>query len=173
MLIAMAGLPGTGKSTLAARLAVELGGVVLCKDVVRATLFPAPVLDYSAAQDDIAMGAVYAAAAYNLKHHPATPVIIDGRTFRKAGQTEALRGMATTLPVPLRVIECVCADEVAHARIEADHATGTHPAGNRNADLYDRVKTEAVPLTLARLTLDTGELTLEECVKRALEHLRL
>ena|SRR5208283_5448063 len=32
MLIAMAGLPGTGKSTLATRLTKELGGVVLSKD---------------------------------------------------------------------------------------------------------------------------------------------
>ncbi len=36
MLIALAGLPATGKSTLAARLANELGGVVLSKDTVRA-----------------------------------------------------------------------------------------------------------------------------------------
>ena len=33
MLIAMAGLPGTGKSTLAARLADALGGVVLSSEI--------------------------------------------------------------------------------------------------------------------------------------------
>ena len=32
---------------LAARLAQELTGVVLCKEQVRAALFPPPVLDYS------------------------------------------------------------------------------------------------------------------------------
>jgi predicted kinase len=44
MLIAMAGLPASGKSTIAARLAKELGGVILSKDQVQAVLFPLPVL---------------------------------------------------------------------------------------------------------------------------------
>jgi predicted kinase len=35
VLIAMAGLPGTGKSRIAARRAIELGTVVLSKDSVR------------------------------------------------------------------------------------------------------------------------------------------
>lgn len=63
MLIALAGLPGTGKSTLAARLATELNGVVLSKDQVRAALFPSPVLDYSATEDEICMDAIFTAAA--------------------------------------------------------------------------------------------------------------
>ena len=62
MLIAMAGLPGTGKSTLAAPLASDLG-VLLNKDDVQALLFPPPVLDYSREQDDLVMQAIYAAAA--------------------------------------------------------------------------------------------------------------
>ena len=65
----MAGLQGTGKSTLAARLAAALGGVVLSKDTVRAALFPPPALDYSAAQDDASMAAVYSAAWLILRDH--------------------------------------------------------------------------------------------------------
>src|SRR5437660_3011153 len=84
MLIAMAGLPGSGKSTLAARLAEELGGVVLSKDQVRATLFPLPVLDYSAAEDALSMEAIFRAAGYILNTFPSHPVIIDGRTFLRA-----------------------------------------------------------------------------------------
>lgn len=170
MLIAMAGLPGTGKSTLAARLADALGGVVLSKDVVRAALFPSPVLDYTAAQDEIAMSAVYAAAAYLLKHHPR-PVFLDGRTFSKPGQLDVPLALAAEMGTPLRVIECVCADEVACARITADHTAGTHPAGNRTPYLYTRAKALAVPLEVPRLTLDTGTLSLEECISRAGEYL--
>ena len=171
MLIAMAGLPGTGKSTLTARLAEALGGVVLSKDVVRSALFPAAVLDYSLAQDEVAMAAVYEAAAYILKAHPKRPVLLDGRTFRKPGQLDAPRKLVESLGVPLRVIECVCADEVARARIAGDHAAGTHLAGNRTPDLYDRAKAAAVPLEVERLTLDTGALNLEECLRRAVEYL--
>lgn len=171
MLIAMAGLPGTGKSTLCARLAKELGGVVLSKDVVRAAMFPPPVLDYSSAQDEAAMAAVYSAAEYVFQFHAQRPVFLDGRTFSKPGQLAAPLALAAKLGVPFRVIECVCADDVARARIATDHATGQHLAGNRTPDLYDRAKTAAVPLTVKRLTLDTGVLSLEECVTRSLAYL--
>ena len=171
MLIAMAGLPGTGKSTLAARLADALGGVVLCKDVVRAALFPAPALDYSAAQDEVAMSAVYAAASNILKASPRVPVFIDGRTFCKPGQLDAPLALAASLGVSLRVIECVCADDVARARLGADHNAGTHLAGNRTPELYARVKAAAVPIEVSRLTLDTGTLSLEECAALALGYL--
>jgi predicted kinase len=171
VLIAMAGLPGTGKSTLASRLAEKLGGVVLSKDVVRAALFPAPVLDYSPAQDHIAMTAVYAAAEYLLARKSARPVFLDGRTFSKPGQLDAPLALAAELGVPLRVIECVCADEVARARIAADHSAGTHLAGNRTPEMYERAKAAAVPLEVPRLTLDTGALSLEECVSRAIAYL--
>jgi predicted kinase len=171
VLIAMAGLPGTGKSTLALRIADALGGVVLSKDVVRAALFPAPVLDYSAAQDEIAMSAVYAAAEAILKADPARAVILDGRTFSKAGQLDPPLALAAALGVPFRAIECICADAVARSRLAADHAAGKHPAGNRTPDLYARAKAAAVPLTVPRLPLDTGALAPEECVKRALEYL--
>jgi predicted kinase len=41
-LVIMAGLPGTGKSTISRVLAAEVGGLVLDKDNVRAALFPDP-----------------------------------------------------------------------------------------------------------------------------------
>ena len=170
MLIVMAGLPGTGKSTLAARLAVEIQGVVLCKDVVRAALFPVPVLDCSPEEDETAMSAIYAATSHILKVHRAHPVILDGRTFSRPGQLDAPIALAASLGVPLHVIECVCADHIAHARLSADHVAGTHPAGNRTPELFDRVKAAAHPLTVPRLTLDTGTLSLEECVKLALAY---
>ncbi len=167
----MAGLPGTGKSTLANRLAAALGGVILSKDVVRAALFPAPVLDYSPTQDEIAMSAVYRAAASILKGRHARPVFLDGRTFSKPGQLDAPRELAAALGVPFRVVECVCADDVAHARLAADHAAGTHLAGNRTPDLYAQAKAAAVPLTEPKLTLDTGALPVEECERRARAYL--
>lgn len=171
MLIALTGLPGTGKSTLAARLAEAIGGVTLSKDVVRSALFPGSVLDYSSEQDEIAMSAVYNAASYLLKASQRRAVILDGRTFSKPGQLTAPLALAASLGVPFRVIECVCADEVARTRLAADHAAGTHPAGNRTPELYTQAKAAAVPLSVPHLTLDTGALSPEECVRRAVAYL--
>ena len=172
MLIVLAGLPGTGKSTLAVRLALQLEGVVLSKDTVRAALFPSPVLDYSREQDDIAMNAVFAAAARILTTDPDRAVLLDGRTFSKPYQIADALALAARVRQPLCVLECVCSDEIAEARLASDHAAGTHPAGNRTPDLYARAKTAATPLTVPRITLDTGTLTLDECVRRALAHIR-
>ncbi len=172
MLIAMAGLPGTGKSTLAARLAAELGGVVLSKDVVRSALFPPPVLDYSAAQDDVAMSAVFAAARLLLGAKPERVVILDGRTFSKARQVADLLALGREVGQEPFVIECVCAEDAARDRLDRDAAAGTHPAGNRTGELHAAVKAAAEPLTVPRLTLDTGCGSPDECLARALAYLR-
>lgn len=171
MLIVMAGLPGTGKSTLAAHLAGALGGVVLSKDVVRAALFPPPVLDYSAAQDDVAMEAIYAAAATILDRRRQQPVILDGRTFSRAYQVERLLAVAAGMGLEPKVIECVCGDDEARARLVRDRAAGTHPAGNRTPDLYLSQKAAADPLTVPRLVVDTGTRPPDECLALCLVYL--
>lgn len=172
MLIAMAGLPGTGKSTLAGRLVAQLGGVALNKDVVRAALFPPPVLDYSREQDDITLDAIYHAAERILTT-ARRPVVIDGRTFSKAYQIRDLFAAVDRMDTSLRIIECVCSDEIVRGRLERDHAAGTHPAGNRTFEMYLGVKARAEPLSVPRLVLDTGTLSVEECVGRTVDYLRV
>lgn len=171
MLIVMAGLPGAGKSTLAARLATRLNGVVLSKDIVRAALFPTRTIDYTSAQDEIAMHAVYAAAEYTLRTVPACPVFIDGRTFSKAGQIDVPLALAASLSVVGKVIECVCDAEVARSRIAHDESTGAHLAQNRTPELHTRAAANAVPLAVSRLVVDTGTLTIDECERLCCEYL--
>jgi adenylylsulfate kinase len=172
MLVAMAGLPGSGKSTIACRLASELGAVVLNKDVVRAALFPPPVMDYSQEQGDAAMQAIYRAAAIILRGHPSQTVILDGRTFLRSYQVQDLLNLAASLNEEPHVIECVCSEEVARGRLERDRTHGEHPAANRTFELYLSVKASAEPITIPHATLDTGSLALQECVSRCLAHLR-
>lgn len=166
-LIAMAGLPGSGKSTLAAALAAEIDAVVLDKDRVRAVLFPPRVLDYSGEQDDVAMAAIYQAAATILSRPDAAAVILDGRTFLRPGQLAPVLDLGEAV----RVIVCVCDDAVAKERLERDLAEGRHPARNRTFALYEKVKAEAVPLAVPHLVLDTGRLPLAECVRRCRAYL--
>lgn len=166
MLIAMAGLPGTGKSTLAARIAERIGGLVLNKDVVRAELFP--VVEYTREQDDAAVAWMYAEAARRIAEQP---VIIDGRTFSKAYQARDLFEAAARMGVEPRIIECVASDEVVKARLERDLASGSHPAKNRTFEMYRDVKHRVEPLCVPRLTVDTGTTPLEDCVEQVLAFL--
>ena len=172
MLIVMAGLPGTGKSTLAARLAAALPGVVLSKDSVRAALFPPPAGDFSAVQDEIAMSAVYAAAGHLLRADSARAVILDGRTFSRRGQLDPVFALAAGLGISPTVIECVCSDDAAEARLTRDHTAGVHPAGNRTPALYRERKAAADPLTVPRLVIDTTARTPDDCLRLALAAVR-
>jgi predicted kinase len=86
--ILMAGLPGTGKSTLAEALARELNGVVLSKDAVRAALFPGPLTDYTREQDDLCFGMVLDAASYLARRNATEFIFLDGRTFSRSEQIE-------------------------------------------------------------------------------------
>ncbi len=166
MLIALAGLPGTGKSTLAAALERKIDAIVLDKDRVRAVLFPPRVLDYSDGQDEMVMTAIYQATTAILSHPSAPAVILDGRTYLRPGQQTALLKLAASVPGPLKIITCVCDDAVVKERLERDLAEGCHSARNRTFALYQRIKAEAVPITVPHLVLDTGRLSLAECVAR-------
>jgi len=82
-----------------------------------------------------------------------------------------LLALGTSLGLAPRVIECMCNDEVARERLERDQAHGGHPAGNRTFDLYQSLKAGVVPLTVPRLVLDTGRLTVEQLLEMSLEYL--
>ncbi len=172
MLIALAGLPATGKSSLAACLEKELEAVVLNKDQVRAVLFPPRVLDYSTEQNDICMESIYRATAAILRAFPRQTVILDGRTFLRSAQVRDLFALADLVGEVPRMIECVCADEVARTRLEQAQLRGEHPAGNRTFALYLELKASAEPIQVPHLVLDTGRLSLEECLQRSLVYLR-
>lgn len=167
----MAGLPGTGKSSLAAKLAERLGGVVLNKDAVRAALFPGHALDYSREQDDLTLEAIYAAARI-ISLTRSLPVILDGRTYSKSYQVRALFNAADPLGFTPHVVECVASDVVVKARLERDLANGSHPARNRTFEMYLDVKRTAEPLDVPRLVLDTSSITVEVGVERVLRFVR-
>lgn len=170
MIVILAGLPGTGKTTLARALAAETGGAVLNKDEVRAALFTPELIEYSPEQDDVVQEALLLAGGYLLERHPGRPVFLDGRTFSRSYQIENAIQAAETIPSSWRVIECVCAEETARARLARDSAVGVHPARNRDFGLYLSVKAYFEPVTRPKLVVDTDQ-PLAAGVEAALRHL--
>lgn len=161
MVIAMAGLPGTGKTTLAAALAQALDGLVLAKDPVRFALFGAAV-DYSAAQDDLVMAMLYDATAYLLAREPERPIIIDGRTFTNRAAVAALVDRATAWRQPLLFVRCTCDAALARARVAG---AVDHPATNRTPALLERLAAREEPLAAPHVTIDTGRSSTAEAVR--------
>src|SRR5579872_1664248 len=117
VLIALAGLPGTGKSTLARSLAEALPGIVLDKDAIRAALFRPAEIEYSARQDDFCQSIMLQVAGYLLSRDAHRYVILDGRPFARRSQRAELVAFAEAQAISWRIIECVCADETARRRM--------------------------------------------------------
>lgn len=167
MIILMAGLPGTGKSAVARELSARLNGTILSKDTIRHTLFEQRDVEYSTEQDDFCMDVMLETAGYILGKHADRTVILDGRTFSKRYQIERVIRFAERLQQPWRIFECVCSDETARQRLDAQQ---DHPAGNRNYDLYLRVRREFEDIRFSKTLLNTDQ-ALQQCVEQALEAL--
>jgi predicted kinase len=151
--VLFAGLPGTGKSTLARAIAERLGAAVLDKDRVRGALFPGALTDYTAQQDELCMRAMLDAAAYLTERERVEYIFFDGRTFSRQAQIEDVLLAAARAGARWRVVHVKCADAVAEERLA--RSDPGHPAKNRDAALYRRIKQQFEPITQAKLEVDT------------------
>jgi len=168
MIVLMAGLPGTGKTTLAQELARRTSGRVLSKDDFRHAIFSPAEIEYSSRQDDFVLQVMLETAGYLLSNDPAQKIFLDGRPFSRRYQIENVLTAAISLHQPWKIIECVCSQETARGRLEADSNGGDHPAGNRDFQLYLEVKARFETITLTKDVIDT-EQPLDDCIRKALE----
>lgn len=167
--VILAGLPGTGKSTLAEVLAGRLGGIVLSKDKVRAALFPPGAINYSSSQNDFCMSVLLMAAQRIAADHSVPFLFIDGRTFSREHHVKQVAEAAHLVGAGLNILLLHCPEDVALERIKKDQ--GKHAAKNRDPLLYFLVKSYFEPIRLPKLEVDTS-LPLEECVEQCVSYLK-
>ena len=167
--VILAGLPGTGKSTLAEALAKKLGGIVLSKDKVRAALFPDGAITYSSGQNDFCMSVLLMAAQRIAADHRVPFLFIDGRTFSRERHVKQVAEAAHLVGAGLSILHLSCPEDLALERIKKDQ--GKHAAKNRDPLLYFLVKSYFDPIRLPKLDVDTSR-PLEECVDRCAAYLQ-
>ena len=160
MLILMAGLPGTGKSTLCRALASDVGGTVIDKDEVRAALFDPQDIEYSTEQDEFCMRIMLKVAGYIFRKDASRRAFLDGRTFSRRYQLDRATGFAAAIGQPWRILECVCSEQAARQRIESD---AQHVAANRDFELYLKVKARFEEIRLPKTVINTDQ-PLSQCV---------
>jgi len=163
----LVGLPGAGKSTLAAALSQRIPDArILNKDTVRSALFEP--CDYSAAERDIAFSAMLDATRYHLGR--GRLVILDGLAFPRPGEEDAVGAVVADTGVFMATIVCDVPIEVAVARADADAVAGRHRAANRDGAAVRRVAAEMQEPSGAYLTVDTTH-PIDEAAELALGYI--
>ena len=170
MIVLMAGLPGTGKTTLAHALAERTSGRVLSKDQIRGAVFREEEIEFSSRQDDLCVEMILDVAAHLLDRDSARVIYLDGRPFSRRYQIDNVVARATSLHQPWRILECVCSEKTAKQRLEDDVAARAHAARNRDFQLYLEVKARFEAITQPKTLIDTDQ-PLEACAQRALQAL--
>ena len=160
MLIAFAGLPGTGKSTIARALAEALDAVWLRVDSIEEAIIDQQVLRagvdgagyavaYRLAQDNLAVGRTVIGDCVN-------PWMLTRDAWRRVGVNAGVRVLE---------IEVICTDRVEHRRrVELREATVSGP---RRLSWDDVIGRDYHAWTRDRLVLDTAHDDLATCLDRA------
>jgi predicted kinase len=150
VLAVFAGLPGVGKSSLAARVAAVLPATVLAVDTVDFTLQRYEVSEPRPGY--AAYGVVAALAGVQLRIGHS--VIIDAVNPVKEARQLWVE-LAERMNVPLRVVEVVCGDAAEHRRrVEARYAARDHEGIPDWVRVLER-QAEYEPYLGPRLVVDT------------------
>ncbi|HEY6940934.1 AAA family ATPase [Dokdonella sp.] len=135
LVVALVGLPGAGKSTVARALVADLGLRRVCRDEVRAAMFPQ--CDYSFIEKRAAYRGVLLAVEINALLGRSS--VIDGMTFSRREDYARLRELADPQRFAVMALHLDCAPALARRRVADDALRRAHPARDRTPELVDAV----------------------------------
>ncbi len=167
VLIILTGLPGTGKTTFAAKLASALPAVVVESDRVRKILFPKPRYD---AEENRLVHTVARALIRNFLK-TSHSVISDATNLIEFHRRLLLR-VSASLGVPALVVQITAPPEVVRNRLET-RSTRRSPSDVSDAtwEIYERMRRYDKAIPEPHLRVDTTR-DLDKAVRRVVRAAR-
>lgn len=149
VVVPLIGLPGAGKSLVAAHLAEHLGVRRLDRDLIRAGLFP--VCNYTLAEKRAAFRALLVALEVNCVLGESS--VIDGMTFARWRDVEKVDERARKFAAVVVPIWLDVPPHVARARVAEDRRRLAHLAADRDANIVNMVlsRFESPPPSVATI----------------------
>ncbi|MEO6687570.1 MAG: AAA family ATPase [Dokdonella sp.] len=146
-IVAVMGLPGAGKSTVARAIEWQLGMRRVCRDAIRAAMFPR--CDHSYVEKRAAFRSVLLALEINCALDASS--VVDGMTFSRRDDYERVAALAAEHGADVLPLLIECTPALARERVAKGSAE--HPAGDRQPALVDEVaaRFEAPPEYAVRI----------------------
>jgi predicted kinase len=135
VVIALMGLPGSGKTTIAERLARERNLSVVSRDALRAAMFRP--CGFTELEKQTAYRALLLGIAACLEL--GRSCVVDGMTFSRASEVEDVRRLAQTAGALFLPVILDCPSDVAQARAARDVADQSRAPADRDERLVARV----------------------------------
>ncbi len=159
-LIAVLGLPGTGKTTFAGILATKLQAVHLNTDKIRSHLGKRGQYDPQSKQE------IYEALISQTRDalDAGKTVIIDATFYRKELRAPFIK-LAKDLEIDLHWIEIKAAEETIRQRVSKKRTYS-----EADFSVYLKIKNSFEPLVRTPLPLWSDRQSMEEMITRALQH---
>ena len=148
--VATMGLPGAGKSVVAKAIEEELGLRRICRDQIRAAMFPQ--CKYTFLEKRAAYRSLLLALDINCMLGVGS--VIDGMTFSRRRELDRVAEVAAKHGIVTIPLLIECPPELARRRVARDLASKRHVAADRTPETVNDVIAQREPPPEATLVVD-------------------
>ncbi|MEQ9377645.1 MAG: ATP-binding protein [Imperialibacter sp.] len=161
MMVIIAGLPGSGKTYLATRLAARLGAVHISSDRVRKTM--GALGKYSPKEKLNVYSEMIKLTEKALRN--GETVLVDA-TFYQQKMRDSFAKLATELATPVAVIEVWANEKLARQRVSKHREDS-----EAGVETYERIKAAFDEITQPHLRLESLDTNIDSMLSKSIEYI--